>query len=235
MSNRPEVQGLLHHSPKPHTSEERVEDYLEHLVAPLVGLVPYRERKAFRQEAHVHIEGLIQGYLLEGQTLPEATETALREFGEPWKVGQAFVQEWQQGEGSTRPDILRRNATLTAFAWFGMASMGILLALEQSLLNSADSGMLPVVGFLAFLAPFVAGSLTGAMSPAQAEQGTRNALLLLILHSFVTSLLLLPRYEGMIFAVWQLLFWLPCGRVSAGLTATYLRNLQRQRFWRIAR
>ncbi len=215
--------------------DERLEDYLEHLGAPLVGIVPYPERKAFRQEAHAHIEGLIREYVWQGQDLKKATETALREFGEPWKVGRAFLEEWLQGTPRLRPPILIRRATSTAFAWFGIASMLILLLLEQVLSAPTHEALLPGIGLLAFLAPFVAGGLTGVMCPSQTERGVRNAVGFLTLHSVVIGLLLLPRVEGLAFAAWQLLFWLPAGRITAGMSAACLRQARRQRFWQIAR
>ena len=216
--------------------DERLEDYLEHLSAPLIGIVPYPERKAFRQEAHAHIDGLIREYLYDGQDRKAATETALREFGEPWKVGRAFLEEWLQGTPRLRPALLIRKATCTAFAWFGLASMLILLLMERAVLfTSGHEVLLLGIGLLAFLTPLVAGSLTGAMSPANAERGVRNAVGLLILHAAVAGLLLLPRYEGLAFAGWQLLFWLPAGRVSAALTANWIRQARRQRFWQIVR
>lgn len=217
------------------SSEERLEDYLEHLIAPLIGLVPYTERKAFRQEAHAHLDGLIREYRWQGQDLQAATETALREFGEPWKVGQTFLQEWLQGTPDLRPPMLIRKATCVAFAWFGMASMLTLLALEQHLLAPANYTLLPGIGLMAFFAPFVAGCLTGAMSPAHAQRGTRNAFVILILHSLTAGLLLQPRMEGLAFAAWQLLFWLPAGRISASVTVICLRYVRRQRFWQAAR
>ena len=236
MNSRPELKLITNALQAQQLScDERLEDYLEHLGAPLIGIVPYPERKAFRQEAHAHLDGLIREYVWQGQTLQAATESALREFGEPWKVGQAFLHEWLLGTPRLRPPILIRKATFTAFAWFGIASMLILLLLEQVLCAAVQEDLLPGIGLLAFLAPFVAGGLTGAMCPAQAERGVRNAMCLLALHAVVTGLMLLPRVEGLAFAGWQLLFWLPAGRVSAAATGAYLRQARRQRFWQIAR
>ena len=67
MNNLPELQLLTNNlQAQPLFCDERVEDYLEHLAAPLVGIVPYPERRAFRQEAHAHIEGLIPRIHLAG-------------------------------------------------------------------------------------------------------------------------------------------------------------------------
>ena len=228
------------HSPNPHRAQqhcgdERLEDYLEHLVAPLIGIVPFVERKAFRQEAYAHLEGLICEYMWQGKDRQEATETALQEFGEPWKVGQAFLQEWLQGTPAQRPDLLSRKATFTAFAWFGLSSMLILLLLERVMYDPSQDALLPGIGLLAFFAPFIAGALTGAMSPAQASRGVRNVVGLLTTHAIATGLLLLPRYQILAFAGWVLLFWLPAGRISATMATSSLRQARRQRFWRTAR
>ena len=214
---------------------ERLEDFLEHLCAPLIGIVPYAERRAFREEAHTHLDGLIREYVRQGQGEQEATEAALREFGEPWKVGKAFLEEWQLGTPHLRPALLIRKATGTAFAWFGIASMLILLMLEQGLSSTARETLLPWMGLAAFLAPFVGGALTGAMCSGHVERGVRNAIGLLALHAAVVGLLLLPRYEGLAFAGWQLLFWMPAGCGSAVATASCLRQVRRQRFWQVTR
>ncbi len=236
MSNLPEFQCPANDwKAQPFSGDERVEDYLEHLIAPLIGVVPYSERKAFRQEAHAHLEGLIREYSWQGQNERAATESALREFGEPWKVGQAFLQEWLQGTPRLRPVLLIRKATFTAFAWFGAASMLTLLLLEQTALTPAHDALLPGIALLAFLAPFAAGGLTGAMAPLQAGRGARNAILILVLHSLAAGLLLQPKVEGLAFAGWQLFFWLPAGWGSAAVTAKCVQQVRRRHFWQVAR
>ena len=210
-------------------------DFLEHLNAPLVGIVPYVERKAFVQEAHTHIEGLICEYTWQGQNSHEATENALREFGEPWQIGHAFLEEWLQGTRFQRPAILMRKATWVAFASFGTASMMTLLLIERHIFMASQDIFLPMISLLSFFAPLFAGVFVGATSPIQAERGVQNAMLILILHTAITGCLLQPRWEGLILAGWQWIFWLPAGRVSAGLTAAYLRQVRRQRFWQVVR
>ena len=71
-------------------ADEQVEDYLDYLCAPLIGSMPYRERRRFRMEALAHIDGLIAEYREQGFALPEAVQKALREFGEPGQIGQVF-------------------------------------------------------------------------------------------------------------------------------------------------
>ena len=162
--------------------DERFEDYLDHLGAPLIGIVPYSERNAFRQEALAHIEGLAREFQYQGRDLQEAMEAAMHELGEPWKVGQAFLEEWCQGTTRCRPSSLIRRATIAAFGYFGSASMLTLILLEQVVLVPNHDAQIPIVVLLAFFSPFVAGVLVAFTAPAQAERGVRNAALLLLLH-----------------------------------------------------
>lgn len=156
MQNLPEAPLL---TKEPHTQPrlcaERIEDYLEHLIAPLVGIVPYSERHAFRQEAHAHLAGLICEFQYEGQEATEATESALREFGEPWKLGQAFLQEWSQGTPRLSPSGLIRKAALTAFGGFGAGSMLTLLMLEVYAYNPYQDTLVSLIGILAFSLPLL--------------------------------------------------------------------------------
>lgn len=236
MNNRPDRRRTQNDAPiQPLTGDERLEDYLEHLGAPLVGIVPFRERKAFRREVQAHLEGLIDEYVWQGNERAAATEAALREFGEPWKVGQAFVQEWLQGSVHLRPAPLVRKATCTSFVWFGIGSLLVLLPLERDALIGPWAEGLSGAGLLAMVAPVVAGVLTGATTPLQAKTGVRNAMFALALHTFVLGLLLLPRYEGLVFAAWQVVFWLPVGVMTAAVTARIVRQFRRQQFWQVSR
>ncbi|MCW3055281.1 MAG: hypothetical protein JWN14_4451 [Chthonomonadales bacterium] len=221
--------------PRQWDCEDQIEDFLDHLSAPLIGIVPYRERLAFRQEAHAHIDGLIREFQYEGQEPAQATESALREFGEPWKVGQAFLQEWSQGTPGQPQAGQIRKAFWTAFGGFGVASMLTLLILESNASRPPDGNLTFLAGMLAFCSPFVAGSFVGAMAPVQAKRGMGYALGILMLHSCAVGALMPFDRGALRFALWQLLFWLPAGIGSAALTAACLRYVRRQRFWLIAR
>ncbi len=236
MNNPHRLHLVTHERPaQQQRDEEQIEDFLDHLCAPLIGIVPYRERLAFRQEAHAHIEGLIREFQYEGQEIAAATESALREFGEPWKVGQAFLQEWSRGASGQLPSGQIRKAAWTAFGGFGVASMWTLLVLESSASAPPNENSMLILGGLAFCSPFVAGGFVGALAPAQARRGIATALGGLILHSCAVGALMQPGREALLFALWQLLFWLPVGVGSAAVTAACLRYVRRPRFWQIAR
>jgi len=222
------------------SGEDLLDDYLEHLVAPLIGVVPFPERKAFRSEVCNHLDGLIQQNVAQGASLRDATEAALLDFGEPWVVGKRFLQEWLLGTPSQPPGPLIRKATVIAFGFFGTASISLLILLESQSVTGPHEYVLPVVGSLAFISPFVAGILTGVTAPGQAERGVTNSMLILSLHSFAAGLLMLPNYQALAFstwafAIWQMAFWLPAGRVSAAAAAGCIRHYWRQRYWQITR
>ena len=47
-------------------AQERLEDYLDYLCAPLLGAVPYPQRKRFRREAADHLLALAEDFAAKG-------------------------------------------------------------------------------------------------------------------------------------------------------------------------
>jgi hypothetical protein len=215
-------------------ADEQVEDYLDYLCAPLIGFMPYRERQRFRLEAQAHIDALIAEYREQGAARPEAVQRALREFGEPGQVGQVFLQEWMQGAPRGGPDV--RATVVRAFALFGIATDLNLFAIQR---YAGERYYLldpfPCLLALAMLSPLIAGCVTGLSRPARLRSGTGCAILLCIAASTAVGLVMLPQTEGLLFALFQLLFWLPAGCLSALGTACLVRQHRRLRFWRSAR
>ena len=108
-----------------------------------------------------------------------------------------------------------------------------LLLIEKCVDQTATTNT--IICIMAVIAPLVAGALTAVNCPAQNQNGVRNSVLILVLHSFLTGLLLYPKYDGLFFSAWQLLFWMPAGKISALLVGTRLTQKLRKRFWQIAR
>ena len=131
---------------------------------------------------------LIDEYQEEGQELDAATDAALREHGEPWRIGQAFLDEWCRG-APCRPHARYAGiATLRAFAWFGIGAVPALLLVQVYALflnDAGSSGLLPRLVLLCVLAPIVGGALTGITVPVRPVRATRSALALLITASAV--------------------------------------------------
>jgi hypothetical protein len=110
-----------------------------------------------------------------------------------------------------------------------------LLILEDCAFTLTQDTMVSAGWMLALFSPFVAGSFVGAVAPMQARRGIAKALGVLILHSCAVGFLMQPQQQCLLFAAWQLLFWLPAGLGSASLTSACLRYVRRQRFWQMAR
>jgi len=207
-----------------------VEDYLDHLSAPLVGIVPLAERRNLRDEVRAHLEALAAEYGFEGKSPPEATAAALQELGEPWQVGQTFLREWLQGRPDAAPARLTRTAALRAFAFFGVAAVPNWLLIEHQALDLPRGDLTPWIVLLAVLPPLAAGTLTGLGLPARMGRGLCWALGVLTLHALAAGALLLPRPDGFGFALCLALWWLPSGWLSASATAHLVRSHRRQRF-----
>jgi hypothetical protein len=208
---------------------DRIEDYLDHLCTPLVGLVPYAVRHKLRMEAEAHLCALMAEFAEKGIAPTDALTAAMQEHGEPWGIGQAYADAWMRGSTGICPDRFVAPSVLHGLAWVGMASIPTLLLVEQGCLERYNTSM-EWVGVIAVLAPFVAGVLTGFTAPARPVRAVCYALLLHILVSFAAGALLLPQTGGVRFACFQLIFWLPAACGSAWATA-YFRLLQRrQRF-----
>lgn len=215
---------------------DQVEDYLDHLCAPLLGAVPFAQRQMLRCEAREHLLAISEEFAQEqGMPPQEALLAAMREHGEPWQIGQSFLEAWR--EAAPRRSLARRvgMSSLRAFAFFGIATTMALLSLESYALKTVQPDSLPAILFLIGALPFLAGSLTGWTSPPQAARGTCRAMLLLILYSAIMSLLAPPHTEMGCFALFQLVFWLPIGCLSALATATLRQRYRRQHFICLAR
>ncbi|HLJ57207.1 MAG TPA: hypothetical protein VKT77_19380 [Chthonomonadaceae bacterium] len=75
--------------------DARVEDYLDHIVAPMVGLVPYETRQEIRRDSLAHTRQLIAAHEELGSDRAEATVAALRQFGSPTEVARRWLDELQ--------------------------------------------------------------------------------------------------------------------------------------------
>src|SRR5439155_19749013 len=109
-----------------------------------------------------HLWELIREFGDDELDLGAATDAALREHGEPWLIGQAFLDEWCRSAPQSQLARYAGIATLRAFAWFGIAAVPALLLIERYIfLNDEErSQLLPLLLVYAVLAPIVAGCLT---------------------------------------------------------------------------
>lgn len=215
--------------------DDWIEDYLDHLGAPLVGIVPLAERRSLRAEVRSHLEALAEEYGFQGMPPAEATAAALRESGEPWAVGQTFLREWLQGYSEASPARLTRRAAVRAFGFFGVAAVLNWLLIEHQAFDLSPGEMAPWLVLLAFFSPLIAGTLTGLTPAPQTGRGLLWSLSALTAHALLTGALLLPHSDGFWFALCLAVWWLPSGWLSATATASLVRTHRRQRFLKYVR
>jgi hypothetical protein len=213
----------------------QLEDYLDYLCAPLIGIVPYAQRRRLRLETEDHLLALAEDFQSEGFVFEEAICIALREYGEPWRVGQSFADAWLNGSQSCRFSRFTDAATLRAFGWFGIFTVLTLLLIEWSAFEPNPSSLITLIPSLAVLAPFVAGTMTGIGLAARTEISVCRAVVLLSLVSAAAGLILRPNNDGLTFAAFQFVFWLPAGCLSATVAAGLRRQFQLQGFQRTPR
>ena len=237
MGNQPDVASMGEaDAPPALPRDERVQDYLDTLCAPLVGIVAYRERQSIRAEAEGHLYAQMEDFEAEGLPALEATEAALRAYGEPYRLGRAILDTWYRGKGAgIQPNRYSVWAVRRAFAVFGAASVLSLLLMQAYVFGWLGSGVCLFAAVLSVLSPLAAGALTGLLIPTRAGRAAVSALAILLPHSLAAALLLLPSREGLCLTLFQLFFWLPAGVGTAAFTEVMARYVRRTRFWHTAR
>ncbi len=73
--------------------DARVEDYLDHIYAPMVGRLPYKRRVELRREMRSHISQLVAAHEELGSDRGEAVTAALRQFGAPSVVAARWLDQ----------------------------------------------------------------------------------------------------------------------------------------------
>jgi hypothetical protein len=132
----------------------QIEDYLDHVCAPLVAHVPYKTRREWRGEMRTHLESLTLAHVELGDAPDVAAANALKQFGASDTVSKQWQQEWEQtGQSSAFDSSLQ-----VARRWYGGAFCltAAILLLTGDLINQGRSG-LAVTVLLCLLTPLVVG------------------------------------------------------------------------------
>lgn len=223
---------LLPSGTPPAEEEAQIGDYLDYLCAPLLGIVPYAQRRRLRLETEDHLRALAEDFEAEGFAPAEAVTVALQEYGEPWRIGQDFTDAWLSGPHPCRFARFTDAATLRAFGWFGVFSVLTLLGVEQYALMPHQEALGLLLQCLAVVTPLLAGVLTGLALHPKTAGGVCRAVAALGLASGAAGALVLPHLEVLQFALFQFVFWLPAGCLSAAVTASLRRQLRLQNYLR---
>lgn len=203
--------------------DDTLDDFLDHVCAPLVGVVPFVRRRQLRAELRELVEMRIEDGL--------SPEQAIRELGDPHEAGLRFQAEWEQQPLGRRPGRWFRTGMAIALAHFGIVSALILTALflaryedmpEMAMLGGGLSGLGPL-----------AGVPLGWLHPARAAQNAALATSVVGLHALLAALTVgvaagaFLRHAAIVFLV-----WLPLGALFASWSAEGGRRVRRRRFWR---
>ena len=157
--------------------DEDVAIYFERLNAPLKK-VPPEARAEMHQELRQHLDALAAAHEELGATPEEAKAAALRQFGDPAKIGRRLFQEW---EATCRPPLPANKRTLLwacgvyLLTYFGF---GALVVQGEWFLHWQRSTLLNqnvMFGVWYGLAPFVAGVVAAFWFPSRAVRSSRAA------------------------------------------------------------
>lgn len=225
---------------EPPTADELTEDYLDRLAARMVGRLPARERLRLKDEARFHLERLAGQYEIEGQDGKSAMEKAMRRYGPPVQIADEFIEAWYEAQDERGLHRRFGRANFTAFVFLGAAQLLYVILLQIRVFMPSGAAyafplspgaartLLPdplplpqsVIELLSLygyplVAPIVAGWLVGVAVPVKAERAVTSALMPIVLYSFVMGVLTLPQTAGVLFALFQLAYWLPVGALAA--------------------
>lgn len=231
------------------TAEEMIEDYLDHICSPLVGVVPFRERSRLREEAAFHLDRLQQSYAAEGLSAGEAALKAIETYGEASKISDQWIQSYL--ENRIQSKALKRIGTgnFLAFSIFGIAQILYTALLQLHVfLPSGEAYRLPVspaearmllpepfpipqswgdfallYGF-PFAAPVIAGFVAGLAIPSGAARSVFQAMMPIVIYSFVVGSFMVPITTGLLFALFQALYWIPVGCLAATVGASFAQR-----------
>lgn len=105
--------------------EQKIEDYLDHAYAPLVGTLPYAKRQEIRAEMKQHLVQIIAAHQELGDNQDEAIEASLRQFGHPEKLTKSFLKSIHEIE----PIKWYEKSSVKPTFWHSVTTLGSSLIL----------------------------------------------------------------------------------------------------------
>ena len=166
--------------------EARIEDYLDHVCAQLVGIVPYAKRMRVRAEMRLHLDAMVVAHEELGGGNEESVEAVLRQFGSPNMLSQRWLDEWVQEALPVVPKSVWP-ATKVALHWYAKMLAVPLLALclavafqEKTHLGRALDPLVGILLAVFYAFPLLGGFAVGLNTPSRPMRATINALAILI-------------------------------------------------------
>lgn len=162
------------------TIEALIEDYLDQVCAPMLGVMPYEARQKRRAEMRADLERLV-GAHLELESDPQvAVAAALRQYGDVRVVASRGMREKIQTQVSEKRAVSSaRPATLLALGLFGLPYIALSEELARRHWESYEGNATSLFRLGIFALPLVAGLGTGLLARHRPVRGVLNALGLL--------------------------------------------------------
>ena len=139
-----------------------IEDYLDHLCAPLVGVATYPQRQELRAEWGAHLDALVEAYREAGHGPAGAVVEALKQFGDPQELAAEWLRKCtstETGPEPLRPALLASLGSFTAATCLGWFLLWIMSLNPTDLSRDYSILFLPVTVGLPLLAAFLAWRL----------------------------------------------------------------------------
>lgn len=227
--------------------------YLFEMEERIGGKVPAEEAESFLSEVRVHLVQAIRTRIEGGQSRLQATRSALEKFGPATANADDFLASWF--ENDLRTPLSRRfgRANLAAYGAFQIAEVICIFIFQVNVFAPSETGYhipfspaqirtawpepLPfpdysprfvVLMATPILLPILAGWLVGKWVPVRAAAACYHGMIPLILCSFVLGALMLPMTETLLFALFQIAFWLPVGCLTAHVSSNSSRGWRRR-------
>ncbi|MDX2065608.1 MAG: permease prefix domain 1-containing protein [Fimbriimonadaceae bacterium] len=230
--------------------QDLFDDYLDHVLAPMIGVVPIEVRRRIRAEALDNLEGRTQGYIRDGMAPRAAADAAIRKFGESTELSSEFIGNYTrqaQPEGSLGkvlgPDIIQSALYLGQATLWGLIFLHVRINLPSGQIETFGMSLRQIrqfipepfplpeksavfwghAGFM-LLAPIVAGGVLGLKSTRSPIRDTLAIMVTLTAVSLLAGLMLLPNYDGVIFSGVHAVLWIPAATISAHLGFLYAQR-----------
>jgi hypothetical protein len=212
---------MLNPAPVELNLESRLEDYLDHLNAELVGVVPFGRRQDLRRELRSHLMALADAYEELGSSPEDALTEALEKFGAPHLIARQWLLEW----APRRRGLHTLEACRAALPWVAIPTA---VMWWQTASNPGWMISHPMFES-AVLLPVLFGFLCGWMGKRSRASGTCLALALAtlataVLYGFSPGE---DQRNGLIaLALMQFFAWVPLG-TAAATVAGFIKDRER--------
>lgn len=213
---------------------ELITDYLDHLCAPLIPILTFRERERLRDEARFHIERLAQEEMNRGSNELCSVQNAIRRYGKSYRISESFLEEWNRYRGKNwmvkflgKENAIAFLAVFLAYIpafglmhfhrlfdraapyTFGLSLEQVRHVIPEPLPLPEHSVSFTLLFAYLFIAPVITGWVIGSKVILRSARSSYHACLVFTILSFYNAFSMLPDLEGYWVSLAVLCWWLP--------------------------